>query len=114
MGWGSGIREKLYPGNRIRKTGSGTQAPSPTDLLMFLGSLEPPERVGGVPVPVEELDGLARVVQHVFRWQALRLRDIPAAGQCLEILFYTHIGCFSEPSGCSNQTANFLFMKVIF
>jgi hypothetical protein len=61
---------------------------------MFLGSLEAPERVGGVPVPVEELDGLARVVQHVFRGQALRLRDIPAIGQYLEILFYTHIGCF--------------------
>jgi hypothetical protein len=63
---------------------------------MFLGSLEPPEWVSGVPVPVEELDGLARVVQHVFRGQALRLRDIPATGKCLEILFYTHIGCFFE------------------
>ena len=45
---------------------------------MLLGCLEAPEWVGGVPVPVEELDRLAGVVQHVLSRQALRLRDVPA------------------------------------
>jgi hypothetical protein len=86
-----GIKKAPDPGS-----GFGTLSPSSTDLLMFFGSLESPEWIGGVPVPVEELDGLARVVQHVFRGQALRLRDIPATGQYLEILLYTHRLFFSN------------------
>ena len=38
---------------------------------MFLGCLKPPEGVAGVPVPVEELDRLAGVVQHMLSGQTL-------------------------------------------
>ena len=45
---------------------------------MLLGCLEPPEGVGGVPVPIEELNRLAGIVQHVLSRQALGLGDVPA------------------------------------
>lgn len=38
--------------------------------------LEPPERIGAVHVPVEEFGGLAGIVEHVLRGQALRLTDV--------------------------------------
>lgn len=38
--------------------------------------LEPPERIGAVHVPVEEFGGLAGIVEHVLRGQALCLTDV--------------------------------------
>ena len=44
--------------------------------LVLLRRLQPPEGVAGVPVPVEELDGLAGVVEHVLGGQPLGLADV--------------------------------------
>ena len=44
--------------------------------LMLIRGLEPPERVGAVPIPVKELCCLGCVVQHVLSRKTLSLADV--------------------------------------